>query len=176
MQLKPGIPAEFLGKPEEICFVSHAIDRTMRQFVALGIGPWRVYTFDPGTVSEQTYHGQPAEWALRVAFAENEHMIWEIMQPLWGPSIFADFLKEKGEGVHHISFDLNGIPWDQRIETFRQRGYSIVQSGIWAGKCRFAYYDTQPSAGLVFESYLFAPDWVDPVPDNWFPAHSEGDV
>ena len=71
-------PAYFLGKPEEVCIVSSDIKSTMSGLTKLGIGPWRVYTFDPLTVSDQTYYGQPAEWALKVAFAKPHDLIWVV--------------------------------------------------------------------------------------------------
>ena len=169
MNSKNALPAYFLGKPEEVCIVSPDIKKSMTGLIKLGIGPWKVYTFDPGTVSDQTYYGKPAKWALRVAFAKPDDLIWEIMQPLWGPSIMADFLESNGEGIQHIAFDLDGLPWEERLAEFTRRGFPVAQSGVWAGKCRFAFYDTQAVTGMCFESYLFDDDWVDPEPDYCFP-------
>ncbi len=56
----------FLGGLLEICFVTADHQRTMEGLVRLGIGPWRVYTFDSLTVTERTYGGAGAEWAIKV--------------------------------------------------------------------------------------------------------------
>ncbi len=163
------VPPYFLGRPEEVCIATRDIDKTMEGLVKLGIGPWKVYTFDPSTVSEQTYAGEPSEWALKVAFAPTKDILWELIQPLWGPSIIADFLDKNDEGVQHISFDLDGLPWDQRIEAFASRGFKVLQSGFWANKVRFAFYDTAPLTGLCFESYSVFKDVNHPEPDYIYP-------
>ncbi len=53
----------------------------MAGLVALGIGPWRLYTFSPENVSEQTCMGTPAAYRIKVCFAEVGNMVYEIMQP-----------------------------------------------------------------------------------------------
>ncbi len=56
----------FLGKLIEICFVTADHRRTMAGLVRLGIGPWRVYTFDSATVTDRTYRGAAADYAIKV--------------------------------------------------------------------------------------------------------------
>lgn len=51
----------FLGGLIEICLVTRDHQRTMEGLVRLGIGPWRVYTFDSRTVTERRYQGRDAE-------------------------------------------------------------------------------------------------------------------
>jgi len=58
----------FLGGLLEICFVTADHQRTMQVLVRLGIGPWRVYTFNSETVTKQTYRGAGADWAIKVCF------------------------------------------------------------------------------------------------------------
>jgi hypothetical protein len=59
----------FLGDVIEICIVTRNYQQTMAGLVQLGISPWRVYTFNAETVTEQTYRGQPAEYSIKVCFA-----------------------------------------------------------------------------------------------------------
>src|SRR5688500_8123044 len=49
----------FLGNLIEVCFATEDCRQTMEGMVRLGIGPWRVYTFDGSTVTEREYGGQP---------------------------------------------------------------------------------------------------------------------
>src|SRR5437879_12156757 len=60
----------FLGRLVEVCIVTADYRRTMEGLVGLGIGPWRVYTFDGATVTEKPFRGAPADYALKVCFAE----------------------------------------------------------------------------------------------------------
>ncbi len=166
----------FLGNVVELCIVTDDHQKTMEGLTRLGIGPWAVYTFSPETVTDQTYKGKACEFALTVCFAKSGNMVWELMQPLWGPSIFQDFLDEHGTGFHHVAYDCNDQPWEARIAEFENRGYKMVQSGKWQGQNAFAFFDTQDDTGTTFETYFFPDDWTYPEPDHWFPAPPVGDV
>ncbi|KAA9160536.1 VOC family protein [Amycolatopsis acidicola] len=160
----------FLGNLIEICFVTRDHQRTMEGLVRLGIGPWRVYTFDSATVTQRTYKGAEADWAIKVCFADVGDMAVEIMQPLYGPSIFQEYLDRHGEGIQHIAFDAGERPWKQRIDTFTGRGFPMVQSGRFADRNAFAFFDTADATGTTFETYDIPPDFVWPEPEAWFPG------
>jgi methylmalonyl-CoA/ethylmalonyl-CoA epimerase len=160
----------FLGNMIEICFVTHDYRRTMTGLAALGIGPWRVYTFSPENVSDQTYMGQPAVYRIKVCFAEVGNMVYEIMQPLDGPTIFQEFLDVHGEGIHHVAFDCNGIPWDERIAGFAERGFRMAQSGVFAGGNRFAFFTTEVATTTIIETIHFPDGFVFPEPEELYPG------
>ena len=160
----------FLGGLLEICLVTRDHQRTMEGLVRLGIGPWRVYTFDSRTVTERTYHGQAADYGIRVCFADVGGTALEIMQPLFGPSIFQEYLDRHGEGIHHIAFDLGGRPWDERLAAFAEHGFSVTQSGLFNRQNAFAFFDTEAATGTTFETYDIPPGYVWPEPEAWFPA------
>ncbi|KAM0346337.1 hypothetical protein ACHAPU_005768 [Fusarium lateritium] len=155
----------FLGKVVEICIVSADCKKTAAELTKLGIGPFRIFEFNAATVSNRHYRGQDGEFELLVAFAECNDMVWEIMQPVAGPSLMREFLDKRGEGIHHVAFDCNNLPPQQRREEFEKRGYGVAQSGVWHGKkgtCEFVYYDTEGAIGTCFESYIFSDDWEEP--------------
>lgn len=160
----------FLGDAIEICIVTRDYRRSMEGLVNLGIGPWRVYTFDPETVSEQTYMGKPAEFSIKVCFAQAGNVIWEIMQPLSGPTIFQDFLDRHDEGIQHIAFNCGDKPWQERLREFESRGFRLVQSGKWVDKNVFAFFATEEATTTIFETYFFPKDFEYPEPEEWFPA------
>lgn len=166
----------FLGNAVEICIVTPDHKRTMADLWKLGIGPWKVYTFDPSNTTDQTYRGRPCEFTLKVCFAVLDSIVWELMEPISGQTIMGDFLKEHGEGIHHIAFDCNHIPWQDRLDEFQRRGLSLVQTGSWMGKNSFAFFEgergSQPS---TFETYFFPDDWEYPAADSEYPpAIKEG--
>ncbi|MEM8806136.1 MAG: VOC family protein [Cyanobacteria bacterium P01_G01_bin.38] len=161
---------QFLGDVIEICIVTRDYRRTMEGLVRLGIGPWRVYTFSPETVTEQTYLGEPAEFSIKVCFAQAKNVIWELMQPLSGPTIFQDFLDKHDEGIHHIAFDCGDKPWEERLQEFESRGFRLVQSGKWVDKNAFAFFATEDATTTIFETYFFPVDFEYPDPEEWFPA------
>lgn len=126
----------FLGSLTEICFVTRDHRRTMRGLVQLGIGPWRVYTFDSTTLTDQTYHQKPDDYAIKVCFATVGALAVEIMEPLHGPSIFQQHLDRHGEGIQHLAFDCQERPWAERHTQFAEHGFAPVQSGTFAGRNR----------------------------------------
>ncbi|KUJ07649.1 uncharacterized protein LY89DRAFT_691711 [Mollisia scopiformis] len=146
----------------------------MDGLLKLGIGPFQVHNFSSGNVTDQTFRFQPADFELIVCFATQGAVVWEIMQPLSGPSLMAEFLETRGEGIHHVAFDCNHVPATQRKAEFEGRGYSMVQSGLWHGKkgtCRFMFFDTEDATTTCFESYSFSEDWEDPESTVWYPAN-----
>lgn len=164
------LDGSFLGELIEIAIVTADHRRTMEGLVRLGIGPWRVYTFGPDNVSEQTYHGEAAAFRLRVCFARSGNVTWELMEPIDGPTIFADYLTRRGEGVHHVAYDCRDIPMADRIRAFEARGFRCVQSGKWMGQNHFAFFATEEATSTVFETYSFPPDFAFPEPEYWYPA------
>ncbi|PVH92506.1 hypothetical protein DM02DRAFT_619899 [Periconia macrospinosa] len=159
------VSPSFLGNIDEICIVTPDVHKTISGLARLGIGPFHVFDFTPETVTEQTYRGAPSTFSLKVAFATHNGVVWELMQPVSGPSIMAEFLERRGEGIHHIAFDCNHVEPKERRNQFERRGFSVVQSGVWHGRngtCEFVFYDTDGAIGTCFESYCFSEDWEDP--------------
>jgi uncharacterized protein YcgI (DUF1989 family) len=136
----------------------------------LGIGPWKVYTFDPSNTTNQTYRGKPCEFTLKVCFAVLDSIVWELMEPISGPTIMGDFLQEHGEGIHHIAFDCNHIPWQERLDEFQKRGLSLVQTGSWMGKNSFAFFEGERGGQpTTFETYFFPENWEYPPAEAEYP-------
>lgn len=160
----------FLGRLVEVCFATRDLHRTMEGLVRLGIGPWRIYTFDAATMQEQRYRGAPADYGLLVAFSAVGEVAFEIMQPLHGPSVIRDFLDAHGEGVHHLAFDCAGVSWQQRLDTFADRAFPCLQSGRFAGGNSFAFFDTEAATGTTFETYAFPEHFTWPEPQEWYPG------
>ena len=38
------------------------------------------------------------------------------------------------------------------------------------GRNRFAFFGTEESTSMVFETYEFPDDWVYPEPEEWYPS------
>lgn len=159
----------FLGQVIEIAIVTRNHKRTIEGLWQIGIGPWQIHTFSPENTANQTYRGQPSSFTMRVCFAEVGNVIWEIIEPVSGPTIFAEFLEAHGEGIHHVAYDCNGIPLEARIAEFERRGFALVQSGSWMGQNHFAFFQTEEATTTCLETYVFPDDWQYPEPDEWFP-------
>jgi len=160
----------FLGDAIQICVVTPDYRRIMAGFVKAGIGPWRVYTFSPDTVSEMTYRGRPARYSMKLCLAFSGSMMWEIVQPLEGPSLYTEFLEGHGEGVHHIAVNCKDVPYEERIREFEARGFRMVQSGKWMDTVPYHYFETDGAIGTTIEIFNIPADFPMPEPEEWYPA------
>jgi hypothetical protein len=70
----------------------------------LGIGPWSIYDWESPLVYDRTYYGKPAWARERIAIARVGDVELELMEVIDGPSIYQDWIEERGEGLHHINF------------------------------------------------------------------------
>jgi catechol 2,3-dioxygenase-like lactoylglutathione lyase family enzyme len=101
---------------------------------------------------DRNYHGQPGKFEMYLGWWRWGNVPFEWIQPLVGPSVYHDHLKTRGEGLHHLAFDVTDM--DQAIELLKSKGAPLSQSGGWdtpSSKGRFAYHDTEPYGGISIE-------------------------
>lgn len=124
-----------------------------------GIGPFRTIEWPPTDRAdiERYYYGKPGDFSARMAFTELGPVELELIQPLEGDSIWADFLREHGGGIHHIRFN---VPDIQPVIEYLD-GHSIqaaqMGSGLRPGTT-WANFDTQSHVGFVIEAMNALPD------------------
>jgi hypothetical protein len=115
----------------------------------LGIGPWDVITAVPPALYKTTYHGSPREYTFKIAITQIGATQLELMQPLTGESVHADVLREQGEGLHHMQFQVEDINETTRI--MDRGGFRTLASGGYTDG-GFAFYDTAKSLKCVWEA------------------------
>ena len=151
----------------QIALVVQDIEATMRTYVnEYGIGPWDVYEFNSDTVRDMREGGEPVERSWRLALAQVGQLQWELIQPLDEDSIYARFLAEKGEGVHHVGV---AVPsFGATIDELGERGRGVVFGGEYKG-INFAYLATDGDLGLITEIFA-APPGLEQRPDAVYPS------
>lgn len=163
----------FLGTTRQVCVVTRDLERTLAGFVAMGIGPWRIFTFGPHNCTEQTYRGKAQPHTMRLATGWTGDSFWEVIQPLEGQSIYQDWLDNHGEGVQHVVQTCGTMTFEEKVEEFRQRGLEVAQSGRWAKHVRYAYFDAEPLIGVAVEISAIDEGAVLPEPEAWYPGPPE---
>ena len=150
----------------QVAIVVRSLEAAMRTYVHdYGIGPWAIYEFNPGTVSNMRAEGEPVDSAWRLALARVGQVHWELIEPLDDRSTYAEFLAAKGEGVHHIGV---AVPsFERAIETVAQQGRQIVLGGEYNG-VNFAYLPTGGDLGVITEIFD-SPPGDDQQPDSVYP-------
>lgn len=132
----------------------------------LGIGPWHIYTFQPPFVSNTTLRGKPAPYTMRLALTQVGNIQWELIQPLDGPSIYKEFLEQKGGGLHHVACDMGD--YDQAVAALKKHGIDILMSGATPVDT-FAQMDTEKDLGTGIEIYKRPAKFKLPPPEAIYP-------
>jgi hypothetical protein len=144
----------------QVALVVRDLHASMKTYVErYGIGPWEIYEFNPDTVENMKAHGGPVESSWRLALARVGGVMWELMEPLDGQSIYAEFLAEHGEGVHHIG--MAGTAYDATLAKFDAEGRAPLLSGRYRG-IDFAYLPTSADMGVATEIFSAVPSGQEP--------------
>lgn len=139
----------------QLGIVVRDLDATVRRYVDdYGIGPWEVRECTAGNAEDFREYGQPVQRSWRLAVAQVGQVQWELIEPLDDDSVFAHFLAEKGEGVHHVA-----VATPNFDETVAQahRGNGVILSGEFSG-VRVAYLGTERELGVTIEIFTGTPD------------------
>jgi methylmalonyl-CoA/ethylmalonyl-CoA epimerase len=97
-----------------------------------------------------TYRGRKCDCKLKLAFARSGPIEIELIQVLEGETPHTEFLREKGEGLHHLRFRVDDI--DEALSRFAEDGiesvfrHSYPEIGI-----SFAYLNTDRIGGVMIE-------------------------
>ena len=107
------------------------------------IGDPEVFDYEPK--AEDLISGEP--FAVRLVFVKFGPVPIELLQPLDDRSIWAKFIKEKGEGIHHIALGVSN--YDETVSELAAPGHPMLVAAVFEG-CRWCYFDTSPG-GIVIE-------------------------
>jgi catechol 2,3-dioxygenase-like lactoylglutathione lyase family enzyme len=153
----------------QICVLVKDLDSAVKKYwEILGIGPWTFYTLKAPWLRDATFFGKPADPEFRVAVAKMDNTQFELIQPVKGPTIYEDFLKRKGEGLHHIKEVVDDVP--KAAAEYAKMGFKVIQSGKF-GVDEFAYLDTESTLGISLELGNMAAETGKglPPPDKTYP-------
>ena len=133
---------------QQVSIVVKDMDRAIEYYSStFGIGPFRVIDIDMKGV---LLRGKPVRTKIKVAFARSGPLQIELIQPVEGKNIYTEFLDSKGEGLHHLGFqvdDLDGMLAELAKEGIQPVFYhSLPQLGA-----AFAYLNTDKIGGVMFE-------------------------
>lgn len=110
-----------------------------------GVGP---FVRPEIVITDKLYHGLPTDYVSIMGFCSLGSIEMELIQPISGPSIHLDFLQKRGEGLHHLGFDVKDM--DSRVERYRKMGIEVTLSGRTSAG-GFAYLDTEIIGGVIIE-------------------------
>jgi methylmalonyl-CoA/ethylmalonyl-CoA epimerase len=122
------------------------VEETARKLEKLiGIGPFQI--LEP-EYRDLTFHGKPGRFKIKIGLAKAGPIQVELMQPLFGETIYDEYAKRKGYGLHHIAIRAENM--EESITEMKSRGFNVIQSGNRPG-VKWAYLDTEKETGVIFE-------------------------
>jgi methylmalonyl-CoA/ethylmalonyl-CoA epimerase len=117
-----------------------------------GLSDWHFYTYGKPLVKRMTYHGEPTEYRMRVALGYLGPMRIELIEPLEGDTVYADFVAEHGYGVHHFGVLVDDI--EEALAQTEAAGLAVTMDGAGFGRDgdgHYAYLDTEDKLGVTIE-------------------------
>ena len=120
-----------------------AAERSMRE--ALGCS---AFVDLPAADLDYELRGERVRSALTIGFARSGDVQLELIQPVRGPGLHAEFLAARGGGVHHLGFMVDDL--DATLAHARALGVAKLMGGEF-GALRFAYLDTVTEIGVYAE-------------------------
>jgi methylmalonyl-CoA/ethylmalonyl-CoA epimerase len=137
----------------QIALVVEDLDATVREWHdRFGVGPWHFYTYGPPLVKRMTRHGAPCEYSMRIALANVGPMRIELIEPIDGDTVYAEFVREHGYGVHHLGVLVDDMT--AALARAGEAGLAMTQDGAGFGPDgdgHYAYLDTEPLMGTTIE-------------------------
>jgi len=152
----------------QIGMVVRDIQKEMKRYWdILGLGPWRVHTYAPQTgMTNMTIYGKPQPYSMKLAIAYVGNTMWELIEPLEGPSIYKEFLTQKGEGLHHLLCALGN--YQQGVEALEKKSIGSMMTGTIA-QGTFNYLNTEKELGIIIETFTGRPAGVRAAPEAYYP-------
>jgi hypothetical protein len=117
----------------------------------LGAGPF-LGTGEEARFETALVHGEPVSFALRIAFGALGGVLLELLEPLDERSPHAQFLAERGEGMHHLAFLVPDF--DEQLAAVRagDPAAELLIDGTGPGNpVRWVYLDSGAAHGAVIE-------------------------
>ena len=133
----------------QVGVVVRDLKKTVETFSStFGIGPWQYFVWPLHRADMKgEYRGESGGFRFAAALIRLGHVELELIQPLEGDSIYREFLKEKGEGLHHIRFDVSDL--DEAVQSWMDDGVKVIQSGTGLRPdTRWAYLNTAELPGF----------------------------
>ncbi|WP_046302321.1 VOC family protein [Mycobacterium sp. UM_Kg27] len=144
--------------PIQIAWVTNDLDATESTLTALlGVRKWIRMPgvhFAPDTCS---YLDEPADFVADIALSYVGDMQLELIAPVRGRSLYDDFLRAHGPGLHHVCIEAEDPEtFDVMLSDTAEQGAQVVARGVMPGGMQFAYVSA-PDAGIPYLEIAYIP-------------------
>lgn len=149
------------GPITQICWVTDDIEAAERLLSdQFGVGTWTRIPhteFGPDTT---TLRGEPVRFVAHISLGYAGDLQLELIQPVEGPTIHAEFLEAKGPGLHHVCFEVDDM--DAAVAAAETAGVPVLMRGsMMGGEIEFAYVDGSAGGAPYIELARIGPQMRD---------------
>lgn len=137
------------GVITQIGLVVKDIEKTSKAYADfLGVDSPESFLTDTVEKAHTEFKGESTEARAKLVFFQLENITIELIEPVGGPSTWQDFLETKGEGIHHIAFEIKRM--EKKIRLLAGKDMPLLQSGDYEGG-RYSYIESTKQLGTILE-------------------------
>ena len=145
------------GPITQVAWVTDDLEATERLLTEqFGTGTW---TRIPDVVfgaDVTTLRGEPVEFVAHISLAYAGEMQLELIQPVRGRTIHAEFLDAHGPGLHHVCFEVDDV--SASCAAAEAAGVPVLMRGaMMDGEIEFAYLDGSAAGAPYLELARIGP-------------------
>ena len=140
-------------KFHHMAVVVRDMDKAVEYYQSLGIATFRPeFMLDSSTYTNYKVHGKTPDTIdkTRMRFVQISSFQLELVQPVEGETIYKEFLKSKGEGVHHIAYIVDDL--EGETAKLAKKGIPVI-TRVYRGStgAGFAYFDIRKVGNVIIE-------------------------
>ena len=140
-------------KFHHMAVVVRDMDKAVEYYQSLGIATFQPeFMLDSSTYSDYKVFGKTPDTIdkTRMRFVQISSFQLELVQPVEGETIYKEFLKSKGEGVHHIAYIVDDL--EGETAKLAKKGIPVI-TRVYRGStgAGFAYFDIRKVGNVIIE-------------------------
>lgn len=140
-------------KFHHMAVVVRDMDKAVKYYQSLGIATFKPeFMEDSSTYTGYEVYGKTPDRVdkTRMRFLLIGSFQFELVQPAEGEPIYKEFLKSKGEGVHHVAYTVDDI--EEETAKLAQKGIPrILRAYKDSSGAGYAYFDIRKVGNVIIE-------------------------
>ena len=149
------------GPVIQVAWVTDDIDATERLLSEqFGVGSWtRIPDVEFGPETTRL-RGEPVSFTAHISLGYAGDLQLELIEPVSGETIHAEFLDGHGPGLHHVCFEVDDL--EDACRSAEVAGLSVLMRGsMLDGEIEFAYVDGSAAGAPYVELAKIGPQMRD---------------
>jgi catechol 2,3-dioxygenase-like lactoylglutathione lyase family enzyme len=145
------------GPITQVAWVSDDLAATERLLTEqFGTGEWTRIPDVVFAADTTTLRGEPVEFVAHISLAYAGDLQLELIEPVRGETIHAEFLEAHGPGLHHVCFEVEDV--SASCAAAEAAGIPVLMRGsMMDGEIEFAYLDGSAAGAPYIELARIGP-------------------